>query len=1146
MSERVATVAEPKAAAPARAARPSLTPARTARLQCACACGQSAKGECNQCDKEKNKQVLQRKSNGGPQPSSIPPIVNDALSSPGRPLDRGTRSSMESRFGQDFSGVRIHDDAVAAESARAVNARAYTIGQDIAFASGQYDPNSHSGSHLLAHELAHTVQQRGLQRSSNGVSMSHDSEYTRLEHEADSAAAAVTQGATPSLTRSANQPTLSRATPDGTVAPAKSTAPKTKQSSLSGAPMSHIVTPTEVYTTAGAAAQALEEYDIDVFYMPATKGPNAYDIYSGMAGKGLESTVELQGTGKTKTALWQERPVTADLQDIWLQKVGWVGGDKNDLWNRCGGDKVFPQVGGKTCQMDHIVELQIGGNNTKENLQPLDATQNQSSGGAIKGEIQTLAIAISNDNALSSTTATQLKLRFKTVKQIGTPEKLPVAGDCPLKAASHPTCLRVEECAKKLPVVKSASGAISVARVDYPITAGGRPPSNLKVPATFAGTSAEVVKIATDSENDAASTLIPGMLLKTLSHRKSLTAKPDNIEAGIDDRDKTRLPISIDPAAKPFHLIVGTDGNLTLNPADKTKGLGFTYKYLSPGKITSINVDETGALAWKGTITPKVPFIGTLGVEYSKGSLLVTKGLDEAELKKKSVLGMRLTKAQIQLALAPEFKPSGEIAMAAGPVDKPIATASLKVEADAIGLVATGKIKANIPKMETAESDITYKGGGDRNEWNATISIKSEAIKLGSSITVTGGFEGTINKSGLNFTGKITASLPGDNSAELGIKKSGQEWILFGTGTFNIKTPKLDPTTVSVTYNLNKGTLTATGKTGFTMERLGLKGTLGPVTFTWTEGQPVKAFGKGQLIIKKGKADGQIDVNLAPDGKFSGTGKISYKIKENLIASITVTLTPEQKLSILGELLITRYELFKAYVGQKDLFEFGFDIPVPGLSLGNLAGLMFSVGGKVSASYSFGPGLIEPMKFSAGFDPLEPDPNYSLTVDGTVKVGAEAKLSAAITGSLALKVNYGVGSAGAEGGLKLQGDLILRAGAYAKLAAAYKEKKLSAKVTAGIDTKLLLGLSLSAYARAWAGAFGITGELKKEWILAQKTIDTHLGFSLMAPFEYADDTGMKFPELKDIEMTKPDFTLDNAKRILNEIFSSAPEKKTES
>lgn len=1152
MSERVTSVAEPKTAAPARAAQPSLTPARTARLQCACACGQSTKGECNQCDKEKNKQVLQRKSNGGPQPSSIPPIVDQALSSPGRPLDNSTRSAMESRFGHDFSGVRIHDDSVAAESARAVNARAYTVGQDIAFASGQYDPNSHSGSHLLAHELAHTVQQRGLQRSGNGVSMSHDSEYTRLEHEADSAAAAVTQGATPTLTRSASQPILSRAdptttVPPGTVAPAKSTATKKKQSSFDGGHKDHQVTPTEVYTTTGVS-KSLEEFEVDVFYLPTTKGPNALDIYSNMAGKGLESTISISGTGKTKTALWQERPATGDLRAIWVQGVGWTGGNTDDLWHRCGGDKLFPQIKGTSCHMDHIVELQVGGNNPPENIQPLDPGPNMSSGGAIKSQLQSLAIAIANDASLSSGTASEIKMRFKTVKSTGAaPEKLPAtAADCPVKTQA--SCLKVEACAKKLPVTKSAAGGVSVSLVDYGITAGGRPTTNLKVPANFAGTQDEVVTIAKNSDNNAQSTLIPGLVLKTLHHRKGFTAKPDVIKATIDTGTdtKTRLPISLDGSPKDLELGVAADGNLSLSTEAKAanRGLAFTYKYLSPGKITSISLDAAGEVAWKGSINPKIPFLGPLGVEYSKGNLVVTKGLDEAALKKKSVLGMRLTKAQIELALAPEFKPSGVLEMAAGPVDKPIATASLKLEADAIGLVATGKIKANIPKMETAESVITYKGGGDRNEWNATISIKSEAIKLGSSITVTGGFEGTITKSGLNFTGKIEASLPGDNKAELGLKKAGQEWLLFGGGTFKI--PKLDETKVNVTYNLNKGTLTATGETGFTIKQLGLTGRLTAVTFTWTEGQPVKAFGKGSLTIKKGKADGKIDVTLAPDGRFSGTGKISYKLKENLIVGITVTLTPEQKLSILGELEITRYELFKQYAGQKDLFHFDFPIPVPGLSLGNLAGLMFKVGGGVSVSYSFGPGVIEPLKFSAGFDPLEPDPNYSLTVDGTVKVPAEAKLSAYITGSLALQVSYGVGSAGAEGGLKLQGDLILRAGAFAKLAAAYKDKRLTAKVEAGINTQLLLGLALSAYARAWAGAFGIEGEVKKEWILAKKTIDTHLGFSLKAPFEYADDSGIKFPELKDIEMSQPDFTLDNAKRIINEIFSSAPEKKTES
>ena len=80
-----------------------------------------------------------------------------------------------------------------------------------------------------------------------------------------------------------------------------------------------------------------------------------------------------------------------------------------------------------------------------------------------------------------------------------------------------------------------------------------------------------------------------------------------------------------------------------------------------------------------------------------------------------------------------------------------------------------------------------------------------------------------------------------------------------------------------------------------------------------------------------------------------------------------------------------------------------------------------------------------------------------------------------------------------------------------------QEETVQREDEAGIDAKLLLGLALSAYARAWAGAFGIQGEIRKDWILAQRQIDTRLGFYVKAPFEYADDTGIKLPELKDIE-----------------------------
>jgi hypothetical protein len=1137
MSERAAAFAETKASSTAGAsARPTLTPARSARLQRACACGQGKGGQCNECDKEKKQHVLQLKSNGGPQPAATPAVVNQALSSPGRPLDNSTRTTMESRFGHNFSSVRIHDDSLAASSASAVNARAYTVGQDIAFASGQYSPHSHAGSHLLAHELAHTIQQSGLQRSADGVNTSYDAEYQRLEHEADSAAAAVTQGASPAVMGQALRPTLSRAGA-GTVAPAKSSAPKSGiPSLLSGATNYHTVTPTEVYTA--GSGQTLEEFTVDTFYMPATKGPNALAVYEAMAkGGSLESTVTIEG-GKTKTALWQERPDKDDLRKIWLQKVGWTGLKPDALWEQSGGDPTFPQVGGKACQMDHIVELQIGGNNAVENIQPLDATPNQSSGGSIKGQVQTLAVAIATDNQLSSTTATNLKLRFKTVTLVGTPEALPTDEACKTKTGQ--TCLKVEACAKKLNVKGEAEKG-SVERIDYPISAGGRT-TNLKVPTTFAGAAKETVTIATDAQNDPASTLIPGLTLTLLGHHtKSTTVKPDLIHARIDagDGSKTRLPITVDPAAKAFNITVAADGKLTLDPKLKSTGIGFTYKYLSPGKINSISVDPAGETSWTGTITPSVPFIGPLGVEYSKGSLLVTKGLDEAALKKKSVLGMRITKAQLQLALAPEFKPSGVIEMEAGPAENPIAKASMTVEADSIGLIATGKLNVNIPKMKTAESVFTYKGGADRNVWDAKIDIKSEDINLGS-ITVTGGFQGTITKEGINFTGKISASLPGDNKAELGLKKAGEQWILFGSGTFKI--PKLDDTTVTVTYNLGTGKLVATGKTGFTIPSIGLKGRLDEVTFTLTEGAPLKVSGKGGLDFKKGKAEGHVDVVLHPTGKFSGKGSLSYKIKENIIVTGIVELNELEKLRVTGELLITRYEIFKQYGDKKDLFKLDIPIGIPGLSIGT-TGLVFKIGGGVTVAYSFGPGAIEPLKFSAGFDPLEADPDLELLVTGTVKVPASATLSAYITGALGVQVDVGIGSAGAEAGLKLQGDLIISAGAFANLMASYKKKRLTAKIEAGIEAKLLLGLSLSAFARAWAGAFGITGEVRKDWTLAQKKIDTQLGFYVKAPFEYADDTGVKLPEFKDIELRKPEITEANLKRILGEIFGSA--QKTE-
>jgi len=141
-----------------RAARPAPKPVQSGLLQRQCACGNHASGgECLECKKKKD--MLQRKSTYTSDVSQVPPIVHEVLRAPGQPLDRAAREFMEPRFGLDFSRVRVHADAKAAESASAVNALAYTVGSNVVFGMNQYSPTRGTGRQLLAHELTHVVQQ---------------------------------------------------------------------------------------------------------------------------------------------------------------------------------------------------------------------------------------------------------------------------------------------------------------------------------------------------------------------------------------------------------------------------------------------------------------------------------------------------------------------------------------------------------------------------------------------------------------------------------------------------------------------------------------------------------------------------------------------------------------------------------------------------------------------------------------------------------------------------------------------------------------------------------------------------------------------------------------------------------------------------
>jgi hypothetical protein len=221
VSEHAAAVApSPKVNAPAIATKQD---ERLLRRKCACGGSAGLTGACKECDE--NRLRVQRRALSSARPFCPTHVVSDVLAEAGDDLDESTRRFMESQLGHDFRRVRVHTNARASESARAVNALAYTVGTDIVFASGSYQPHTHSGRHLIAHELVHTLQQNSQPRGQQ-PKLEIGEENDEFEREADRIAdQAMRRGFTsavplppPQLPASSIAPLIQRAASDATPA----------------------------------------------------------------------------------------------------------------------------------------------------------------------------------------------------------------------------------------------------------------------------------------------------------------------------------------------------------------------------------------------------------------------------------------------------------------------------------------------------------------------------------------------------------------------------------------------------------------------------------------------------------------------------------------------------------------------------------------------------------------------------------------------------------------------------------------------------------------------------------------------------------------------------------------------------------------
>ena len=1075
--------------------------------KCACGAGAGAGGECDSCAA---KALLQRHSHSSApaEHEAWPSSVNDRLSRTGRPLDADTRSFMEDRFGNDFSDVRVHDDTAAAASARDVDAEAYTVGQHIVFGDGHYQPQSESGRHLLAHELAHTVQQQGLQRSGTAARPLESGRYWQLEHEADRAADRAMSGAplaAGALSRDGagvqrNSPATRVATTTETKRFRKGTPSKTVSLMVESADNLMTVEP-------GSGSRAV--YRFDVLRVPPEKGVLAKAVYADVT----KLKVTFKGPPTQPVPEGNiERDDTDKLRRRWLAERQRKLASADTEWKAAGGAASFPEVKTESapCEVDHIRELQVGGDNDGKNLQLLTKGNNGASGSLLAQQLLSMAKAAlqdAEDRAGTAAAPDTVELKFSRIELAGAPKQ--------------DACFAVSQVFdQSTPLAKTA-----VATVDFVLTLGSRSVT-LKLPAD---NSKEVdLESSGSPENSQFAWSAKGIVFERVGRSKGKVA--DKLMFRLDTVALNLSSKAHGGSQKNQSIAIDTKGNADLAKAGKL-GVPFDFSELSPGQFTSMDVGAQGLTAL-GTIKPSLPFLPVLDVAVDAGSFKVSKSLDPKKMRS-PIPGLRFTKAELSMELAPQFKPQGSLEFEIGQAAKPVAKGVLRAAADGSGLTLDGDLFVMLPGVDAAKGEIRYRAG----EWSALAHIESGQMAGKVPFVKSGAVDVAIKTGRLTATGTVGLELPGGNEATMSLGYSGERWLFSGNGRFKTRSPYLKP--IEAFFLYDGRLLKAKGKAPFAFS--GLEGTV-DATYEHMDGRD-KVYGKGDIKIDKGRAQGSISVELHPYGKLTGTGKLSYKIKEGMVATAGITIDDKQKITFDGEMSFPDIRLFPRFPTDerpKEIFRASGSIPIPGASIGPI-GLQVELYGSLGYYYFVGPGLLTGIKAGVKFSPFEPDPDFAFTLRAnasipagggiTGKVGANVVLDAYIArvgGGLSVEAH-----AGLKGQVDLGGDIN------------YSKDRFTINAKAKIGGAVEIGAALKANVFAEAGVWKFKVRTDKEWTLKEKTFDTGLSFAASMPLYYDSVSGFRMPQVSDIKPEPPQIKLD-AESLLSKVFRAADSKEKDS
>lgn len=997
-----------------------------------------------------------------------------SLRGQGAQLPEDVRTEMEAQFSHDFSSVCIHNDSAADALCKQLSARAFTVGSDIFFASGEYAPATQEGKRLLAHELTHVVQQG--------------------------------QGVTRKIMRDVNTETDYEGT-DG------------KASSAGGGRIEinqiHFPNVAEKATKTGSA-------DVTIRKGSVARDTNQVVVWSQLTRDGAGVSASLDQ--KVSTA-WRSG---SDTNPVYFLKLGMSGnsyivGTRTQIRDRVIRPYWTPEGQTKMFDVDHKKEFQLGGHDTDDNLWLLESSTNRSCGSVINSRINAGIQGILNHWTSSAKPTAEVARDNYTVvlKQI--------LWDLPVGDTTHYQVDDIGNSALQMgPVMPMSRAQVQAAGLDpgpgkfvvFNNSTGGLA-RVIDIPSTpgesFPFTDANFIKgfqpsTATIGSDDQNFIRISGVLW---ANNRALYGNGIPVQFSITKMES--LPqagyLNVTQAESQIREIFGQDIQATgLSPLQLTNvgfndagepdisgkvitdvsflrgadigffirgnNLGIEKTFLGPELNTpapftieqsslTVSLSTQRGLAADGNVLFKIDRVGQGSITASVGtgesfSLAGDFAFDER------IFGQG-TNAKLRLGYSEGlWSMGGEITIPRGKVPG-IETATITVDySEAAGFSARGNATLNVPGVESGTIEISHTEAEGFVIGGAFSLRQGNGIRSGS---VNARVQEKPDGTGYAVTahGEAQPDIPGINSNLI---------VDYNDGAF----------TAEVNADYSRGMLSGRVNAGVTNRSVAEDGSL---SATAAENNPLIVYGGGQLTLQIAPwLQGTAGVRFAPNGEVTVTGEIG---------------------------LPSQLEIFARKEINKSIFNIAIQAPI-------FPGIVAEVGGGLSATAGIGPGVIDQLRLGITYNPAHED-QTRITGDAHLNIPANAGLRLSVRAGIGL----GITGASATGGLDIGGTLGIDGAAEAGVHVEWTPATgLDIQAQVAVHAQPSFTFDIGGYVSVRALGFSV---YDNRWQFASYTFGSDYRFGIRLPIHYREGEPFDI-SLDDVEFEVPDIDTNQLLRGL--------------